>query len=92
MEQLVLARKGLYMRETIVDVKKILSKLLNVHVEDLQEDLISLGFSSILSISLIIELEDFYSIEIRDEDLLLENFKTLSNIESILKKYLNEVS
>ena len=43
-----------------------------------------LGMDSITFISLVVKVEDTFSIEIPDEILLMENFKCIENIVSII--------
>lgn len=45
------------------------------------------GMDSIILIELIVELETVFDIEIRDEDLLLENFENINSIYSTLLSY-----
>lgn len=56
----------------------------------LDTDLSSVGMDSILFIQLIVLLETSYSIEIDDEDLLIEHFSTINKIVHTLEKYEKE--
>lgn len=53
----------------------------------LDTDLYSVGMDSLLFIQLIVLLEAVYSIEIDDEDLLIERFSTINKIIHTLEKY-----
>lgn len=56
----------------------------------LDTDLYSIGMDSLLFIQLIVLLETAYSIEIDDEDLLIERFSTINQIIHTLEKYEKE--
>ena len=53
----------------------------------LDTDLQSIGMSSILFIQFIVFLENTYSIEIHDDDLLIENFSSINQIMKTMEKY-----
>lgn len=54
-----------------------------------EEDLISLGMTSISFITFIIKVEEEFNIEINDSDLLLENFGTVSLCMKTLASYIS---
>jgi len=56
---------------------------------DPEDDLISMGLDSVKIINMIVLLEEKYGIEIKDEDLLFENFETVRKITELLERYLN---
>lgn len=73
-------------------ILKCLAKTLKLNEEDAYSisadtELTQLGLTSIDFISLIVELESALEIEIRDSDLIMENFKTLKCIIETLSTY-----
>jgi acyl carrier protein len=50
-------------------------------------DLQSIGMNSILFIQFIVFLENTYSIEINDDDLLMERFSSINQIMITMEKY-----
>lgn len=62
----------------------------NIKVIDVQDNLNDLGICSIKVIRLIVLLEEHFDITFNDEELLVENFNTLSNILNIIQLKLNE--
>lgn len=71
-------------------ISQIVSRLLENEINEssynanLQNEF---GMDSIILIELIIELETVFDIEIKDEDLLLENFENINSIYSTLLSY-----
>ena len=57
---------------------------------DINEDLLSLGVNSIMFISIVIALEEKYSIEIPDEYLLTTKIGTVNKIFDIVTSVINE--
>ena len=73
-------------------ILKCLAKILKLNEEDAcnisaDTELTQLGLTSIDFISLVVELENALEIEIRDSDLIMENFKTLKCIIETLSAY-----
>lgn len=73
-------------------ILKCLAKILKLNEEDAYNisadtELTQLGLTSIDFISFIVELESALDIEIRDSDLIMENFKTLKCIIETLSTY-----
>ena len=78
--------------------KKIMDKLLTILTIQYREsgfqfkkleylDLVDdLGMDSITFISIVIEIEEQFSIKIPENELLIENFKTIDNIYHIIEK------
>lgn len=52
-----------------------------------EDNLTDYGLHSIEAISLVILLEDALGIELQDDDLLIANLNTISNIKNIISKY-----
>ncbi|PZD96816.1 acyl carrier protein [Paenibacillus sambharensis] len=71
---------------------KILQSLRNVvnHVEfDKSSPLLELGIDSMTFIRLVVEIEEEFSIEIQDEDIVLDNFSYVENITNLVIRYLS---
>lgn len=52
-----------------------------------EDDLSRLGFNSLEFINVVIALENAYGFELNDNELIMENFNTLSKISAVIKKY-----
>ena len=59
-----------------------------MHTVDLDTSLSDIGLTSLGMITFIVKLEEEFNIEIRDSDLVFENFSTINNIYTTLAKYL----
>ena len=72
-------------------IKDILANLLECTPETILDEtsLFDLGYDSLKFISMIVELEKAFGIEILDSDLMLDNFSDLKTICKTLDKYLN---
>ena|SRR5690554_4960201 len=59
--------------------------------EDIDEniDLFKVGLDSIKTIRLVVELETIFDITIEDDDLVIENFSTLSKIVEMVNSKIN---
>lgn len=82
------------MKANLEDIKKVLQDLMGLDNElddfDEDRDLADVGFNSILSVNLISNLEEKYDIEIDIDDFFGEKWDTLSKIEKMLDKYLED--
>lgn len=72
---------------------ELLSKICDISVYEIEAyeestELQDLGVTSIKFIELIVEIESAFDIEIRDSDLLIENFKTLEKLYDTVHEYL----
>ncbi|AMA72208.1 MULTISPECIES: acyl carrier protein [Aneurinibacillus] len=66
---------------------KILQDLLKIEEPIAEcEDLTNIGLDSMVAINLIVALEQEFDLEFRDEDLLLENFRTLEKIGTLINE------
>jgi acyl carrier protein len=75
------------MRETITElIRNVISLDANREIKD-DENLIDLGLDSIKTIEIVVELEDGFDIEIDEDDLMLDNFSTISKIMELVKRY-----
>ena len=75
------------------DLKTLVSGIL--HIEGELSDnasLIDLGLTSLDYIKIVVELENMYSIQFLDSDLIMSNFTTINSIYSTLLKYILEKS
>ena len=50
-------------------------------------NLIELGLNSVNAIEMVVYLEDTFGIEIRDEDLMIDNMSSINQICELLKRY-----
>lgn len=56
----------------------------------LDSDLLELGMDSMNFIRLVVNLEEQFDIEIKDEDITLANFSSVNSILNIVENYLHE--
>lgn len=83
------------MKAQIKDIINVLNEVL--HCEDLliednlDANLSQFGMNSLKSIELIVHFEELFNIEFVDEDLLLNNFSSVSEIIRILNQYNIEI-
>ncbi|WP_432409059.1 acyl carrier protein [Wukongibacter sp. M2B1] len=72
-------------------IKKIVSSRLKnkEKIESLDYDtqLLSLGIDSILALSILVEIEDEFHVEINDEDLNMDRIKNISNFADLVRSY-----
>lgn len=75
-------------------LRKIIKKVveLSKSVEEIgnDDDLTELGMNSITAIELVVEVEEKYNFEFNDEDLLVDNFKTINRLVSYIEKRITE--
>ncbi|KAA0782851.1 phosphopantetheine-binding protein [Bacillus cereus] len=68
---------------------KILEEILEIEREILfDEDLSMVGLDSLNSVNLILSLEETFNIQFEDEELLFENFTTVSKIVDMIDEKL----
>ena len=70
-------------------IKEFLSKLMRNHNLKEDEDIFALGFiNSLAALQLVQFLEKEFGIAIEDEDLDLDNFRTLNSMDELLEREL----
>lgn len=70
-------------------IKQFLSKLMRNHDLKADEDIFALGFiNSLAALQLVNFLEKEFGIAVEDEDLDLDNFRTLNNMDELLERKL----
>lgn len=75
---------------TTEEIKEIIVQVLEVESDrniDSEESLKKIGLNSITLVNIVLEMEKKFGIEILDEDLVGTNFRTIADIERLLKKY-----
>lgn len=75
---------------TTEEIKEIIVQVLEVESDkniDSEESLKKIGLNSITLVNIVLEMEKKFGIEILDEDLVGSNFRTIADIERLLKKY-----
>ena len=74
------------MNETEIRIKNFLSKFFGSHDLQPDEDIFSLGFvNSMFAIQLVLFVEREFQIAIENEDLELENFRTINSIANLVE-------
>lgn len=72
-----------------IKIKQFLSKLMNNRELQDDEDIFALGFlNSLAAVQLVNFLEKEFGVTIEDEDLKVENFNTLNNMDELLERKL----
>ena len=70
-------------------IKEFLSKLMRNHDLKDDEDIFSLGYvNSLAALQLVNFLEKEFGITVEDEDLDIDNFRTLNNMDDLLERKL----
>ncbi len=73
------------------DIIDILKEILEPDIEIVaSESLKKYGLESISLVRVIVKLEEKYDIEIKEDDLVPENFQTVESICSLMNQYLTE--
>lgn len=62
-------------------VKEVLEYNQDIYVN---QDLAEIGLDSLASVTLLVELEEMYNIEFDDEEMLFENFSTITKINNLV--------
>ena len=71
-------------------INKEIKKLVNDCVEEKineETDLIQLGIDSLMTVELVLGLEEAFDIEFDDSDLEMENLKSVRDIVTLVNKY-----
>ena len=74
-------------------INKEIKKLVNDCVEEKineETDLIQLGIDSLMTVELVLGLEEAFDIEFDDSDLEMENLKSVRDILTLVNKYVVE--
>ena len=74
-------------------INKEIKKLVNDCVEEKineETDLIQLGIDSLMTVELVLGLEEAFDIEFDDSDLEMENLKSVRDIVTLVNKYVVE--
>ena len=73
------------MDERKTKIKEFLSRFFKNHELKDDEDIFSLGFvNSLLAMQLVNFIEKEFGVEIDDDDLDLDNFRTINNIDALI--------
>ena len=73
------------MDERKTKIKEFLSRFFRNHELKDDEDIFSLGFvNSLLAMQLVNFIEKEFGVEIDDDDLDLDNFRTINNIDALI--------
>lgn len=78
-------------------IYQLLAKTLNIDVETIKNckpnfPLKELGFTSLLFVKLVIAIEEHFQIEIKDSDLLEQNFSSIEKIINVIEPYLSKTN
>jgi len=75
------------MDERKTKIKEFLARFFRNHKLQDEEDIFALGFvNSLLAMQLVNFVENEFDISIEDEDLDLDNFRTVSNIDALIER------
>ncbi len=75
--------------ETITEILACLEDIVPAQVQvDRTTDLMKLGINSMTFIRLVVALEETFEIEIDDESIYLDNFKSVEHICQLVEPYL----
>lgn len=73
------------MKETKAKIKTYLSRFLDNHDLQDDEDIFGFGFTSMFSMQLVLFLEQEFQIAVETEDLDLNNLKTLNSLATLVE-------
>lgn len=75
------------MNERKVKIKEFLARFFRNHELNDDEDIFALGFvNSLLAMQLVNFIEKEFAIMVEDEDLDLDNFRTVNNIDALIER------
>jgi len=75
--------------EIIESIKECLQEVLDDEgTVERNTELLPMGIDSMSFIRLIVLLEEKFGIEIDDDDILLDNFSSIDNMEKLISKYM----
>lgn len=75
------------MDERKTKIKEFLARFFRNHKLEDEEDIFALGFvNSLLAMQLVNFVEKEFDISIEDEDLDLDNFRTVTNIDALIAR------
>ncbi len=75
------------MDERKTKIKEFLARFFRNHKLEDEEDIFALGFvNSLLAMQLVNFVEKEFDISIEDEDLDLDNFRTVTNIDALIER------
>ncbi len=79
------------MEETKVRIKAFLARYLQNHDLPDDQDIFSLGFiNSLFAMQLVLFVEKAFHIEVSNEDLDIDNFRTVNAIATLVEQKLNQ--
>lgn len=78
-------------RMILESIKSIISELVSLDVEEIQEEdaLGILGVDSLLTVELILRIEEMYEITFDSSDINFDNFEFVKSVANITERYLN---
>lgn len=75
------------MDETQLKIKEFLSRFFKSHDLKAEEDIFALGFvNSLLAMQLVAFVEKEFGVRVEDEDLDLDNFRSINAISALIAK------
>ena len=78
------------MNDRKVKIKEFLSRFFRQHELRDDEDIFALGFvNSLLAMQLVSFIEKEFAVTVEDDDLDLDNFRTVDNIDALIERKLN---
>lgn len=75
-----------------IKIESMLSQILNKDIEEIKkldtnDNLLTVGLTSIKAISLVVLIEQSYDLALEDDEFFFENLNTISKIEKLIRKY-----
>lgn len=71
------------------EIKKLVNNGIDVNITE-ETSLVELGIDSLMTVELVLGLEDAFYIQFNDSDLEMENLRNVRDIVNLVKKYIEQ--
>lgn len=71
------------------EIKKLVNNGIDVNITE-ETSLVELGIDSLMTVELVLGLEDAFNIQFNDSDLEMENLRNVRDIVNLVKKYIEQ--
>lgn len=71
------------------EIKKLVNNGIDVNITE-KTSLVELGIDSLMTVELVLGLEDAFNIQFNDSDLEMENLRNVRDIVNLVNKYIEQ--
>lgn len=71
------------------EIKKLVNNGIGVNITE-ETSLVELGIDSLMTVELVLGLEDAFNIQFNDSDLEMENLRNVRDIVNLVNKYIEQ--